>query len=407
MNQTPRLQDYRSRKKHALIGLMSGTSLDGVDAALVEILTDDREEIESVRLQKFHYLPYSDELREWVKSLCSVDTARLDKLTAVHYGLAEWYAHAVRELLKKADLSPEAIDAVCVHGQTVWHIDRPVPFPGPEGMTNVRASLQIGELSTLAERTGIPVVGNFRARDLAAGGVGAPLVPYADYVLFRHSEKGRLLQNIGGIANVTVLPAGAAIQEVTAFDTGPGNMVIDEIIQLLTDGKLRYDESGAMAAGGTVSSELLSGLLSDPYYRLAPPKSTGREVYGKAFAARLCSDARALGLSAEDIAATATALTAASIADAYRHFVFPHARVHEVIVSGGGAHNKTLLRMLRDELPDGIALTTAQAYGVPDDAKEAIAFAVLGHETLMGRPSNVPSVTGAKRAVPLGNICLY
>lgn len=272
-------------------------------------------------------------------------------------------------------------------------------------MTEVRASLQIGELSTLAERTGIPVVGNFRARDLAADGEGAPLVPYADYILFRHAEKGRLLQNIGGIANVTVLPAGASIEEVVAFDTGPGNMIMDQVVQIVTEGKLRYDEAGRLAASGVVSQPLLERLMQDPYYQIKPPKSTGREVYGKAFAQELLAEAGKLGLSSPDLIATVTALTATSIAQAYLQFVIPTTKVEEVIVSGGGAHNQTLLRMLQSQLGAGMTITTTQQFGMPDDAKEAVAFAILGHETLMGRPSNVPSVTGAKRAVPLGNIC--
>ncbi|MED4585002.1 anhydro-N-acetylmuramic acid kinase [Brevibacillus choshinensis] len=405
MDQPARLLDYRSKREHLLIGLMSGTSLDGIDAALVAIRTNGNGEIEDVALREFYYMPYSDDLREWVLNLCSVETARLDQLTAVHYGLSEWYAYAVNQLMEKAGVTAAEVDAVCNHGQTIWHIAGHTPFPGPTGMTEVRASLQIGELSTLAERTGIPVVGNFRARDLAADGEGAPLVPYADYILFRHAEKGRLLQNIGGIANVTVLPAGASIEEVVAFDTGPGNMIMDQIVQIVTEGKLRYDEAGRLAASGVVSQPLLARLMQDPYYQVKPPKSTGREVYGKAFAQEMLAEAGKLGLSGPDLIATVTALTAASIAQAYLQFVLPTTKVEEVIVSGGGAHNQTLLRMLQSQLGAGMTITTTQQFGMPDDAKEAVAFAILGHETLMGRPSNVPSVTGAKRAVPLGNIC--
>lgn len=405
MDQPAKLLDYRAKNEHVLIGLMSGTSLDGIDAALVAIRTDEQGEIEKVTLRDFFYMPYSDDLREWVMNLCSVETARVDQLTAVHYGLSEWYAYAVQQLMQKAGVTTAEVDAVCMHGQTIWHIAGRTPFPGPQGMTEVRASLQIGELSTLAERTGIPVVGNFRARDLAADGEGAPLVPYADYILFRHPQKGRLLQNIGGIANVTLLPASAAIDQVVAFDTGPGNMIMDQIVQLMTNGQMRYDEGGKLAAGGTVSSVLLEKWLQDPYYQIKPPKSTGREVYGIAFAQELFHDANQLGISQTDLLATVTALTATTIANAYMQFVLPTTKVEEVIVSGGGAHNQTLLAMLQRQLPTGMTVMTAQQFGMPDDAKEAVAFAILGHETLMGRPSNVPSVTGAKRAVPLGNIC--
>lgn len=405
MDQPAKLLDYRSKREHLLIGLMSGTSLDGIDAALVAIRTDENGEVEKVSLRDFYYMPYSDELRAWVLNLCSVETARIDTLTTVHYGLSEWYAYAVKQLMDKAGVTSGEVDAVCMHGQTVWHISGRTSFPGPTGMSEVRASLQIGELSTLAERTGIPVVGNFRARDLAADGEGAPLVPYADYILFRDPKKGRLLQNIGGIANVTVLPAGESIEKVVAFDTGPGNMIMDQIVQGITGGKLRYDEGGKLAATGIVSQEWLQRLLDDPYYKLQPPKSTGREVYGKAFAGDLLADSVKRGITGVDLLATVTALTATSIAQAYLQFVLPATKVEEVIVSGGGAHNQTLLRMLQSQLPSGITVMTTQQFGMPDDAKEAVAFAILGHETLMGRPSNVPSVTGAKRAVPLGNIC--
>jgi len=400
-----RLLDYRAKRDHLLAGLMSGTSLDGVDAALVCVRTDGTGAIEQVTLKHFAYLPYSEELRSLLFSLCSVETARLDRLSLAHYGLAEWYAHAVQLLLGKAKVSADEVDAVCAHGQTVWHMASGGPFPGPMGTVEVRASLQIGDLSTLAERTGIPVVGNFRARDLAAGGQGAPLVPYADYILFRDAKKGRMLQNIGGIANVTVLPAGCGIGQVLAFDTGPGNMVIDEVVRIVTEGRQHCDEAGRLAAGGSVVQPLLERLLDDPFYRLPPPKSTGREVYGTAFARRLAEEARLSGVSGADLIATVTALTACSIAEAYKRFIFPAFRVDEVIVSGGGAHNQTLLRMLKQHLPAEVAVTTAEQFGIPDDAKEAVAFAVLGHETLMGRPSNVPSATGAKKAVPLGNVC--
>ena len=399
------LRLYREKREHLLVGLMSGTSLDGVDAALVAIHTKADGAIERVALKAFSYLPYTDDLRDWLMRLCRLETARLDQLVVAHYGLAEWYAQAVRQLLEQANVPAADVDAVCVHGQTVWHIAGTTPFPGPKGELAVRASLQIGELSTLAERLGLPVVGNFRARDLAAGGEGAPLVPYADLILYGHPTKGRLLQNIGGIANVTVLPAAASPEQIYAFDTGPGNMLIDELVWRATKGRQRFDEGGRIAASGQVSAELLALFLQDAFYWQRPPKSTGREVYGKAFADRFVREGGKLQLAVPDLIATATALTARTIGIAYREHVFPRVRVDEVIISGGGAHNQTLLAMIRRELPADVALTTSAAYGVPDDAKEAVAFAILGHETLMGRPGNLPSVTGASRPVVLGNLC--
>ncbi len=396
---------YKEKQNHLLIGLMSGTSLDGVDAALVSIQTDEKQDISKVTMEGFHYMPYSDDIREKLMALCSLETARLDELVVAHFGLSEWYAYSVEQLLQATGISAAQVDAICMHGQTIWHVSGTTPFPGPQGSLPVRASLQIGELSTVAERTGIPVVGNFRARDLAAGGEGAPLVSYADMVLFRDAQKGRVLQNIGGIANVTVIPAGARMEQVFAFDTGPGNMVIDEIIKIGTDGLQRYDEGGELAASGRASQELIQIFLADPYYKLLPPKSTGREVYGKSFVEQFRAEAAKRGLSFEDVVASATALTALTITDAYKQFVFPKAQINEVIVSGGGGHNKTLLQMVKQELPAEIRVTTTAEFGIPDDAKEAVAFAILGHETLMGKPSNVPSVTGATKPVVLGNLC--
>ncbi|NRF94414.1 anhydro-N-acetylmuramic acid kinase [Paenibacillus frigoriresistens] len=403
-SQNQGLESYKAKKDHLVIGLMSGTSLDGVDAALVAIETDAQHQITNVSLKGFHYVPYSDEIRKRLMALCSVETSRIDDLVIAHYGLSEWYAFTVKQLMELTGASLDQVDAISTHGQTVWHVAGVETFPGPEGPLPVRASLQIGELSTLAERTGLPVVGNFHARDLAAGGVGTPLVPYGDKIIFGHPEKGRLLQNIGGISNVTVIPAGASFDQVFAFDIGPGNMVMDELVQISTGGAKRYDEGGQIAATGQVSQPLLDIFLADPFYQMKPPKGTGREVYGKAFVAKFKANADKLALSFEDTLATATALTATTITNAYKQFVFPVAHVQEVIVSGGGAHNQTLLNMIKQGLPDGFEVTTTAKYGIPDDAKEAVAYAILGHETLMGRPSNVPSVTGAPKPVILGNL---
>lgn len=405
MNPYERLMTYAERREHLLIGLMSGTSLDGVDAALVAIATNEAGEIADVSLKHFCYLPYSDELRERILSLCAVEIATLDQLVLANAGLSEWYAAAVARVLAEAGVRAEQVDAVCSHGQTVWHAPHEAAFPGPDGELRVRSTLQIGELSVLAERCGIPVVGNFRPRDLAAGGEGAPLVPYVDYMLFKSPHKGRILQNIGGIGNATVVPKGRAIDDVYAFDTGPGNMIMDALVKRETNGAERFDEGGKRAAAGRVSEELLQLYLQDPYYRRKPPKSTGREVYGLSFTEQFRADGEQRQLSFADILATATMLTARTIVQAYEHFIFPTAAIDEVIASGGGAHNETLLAMIRQQLPDGVKLTTAEAFGIPDDAKEALAFTVLGHETLMGRPSNVPAVTGASKPVVLGNVC--
>lgn len=399
-----RLHAYQDKQEHLLVGIMSGTSLDGIDTALVQIMTDDKGEISTVNLKAFEYTPYSEELRKRLLNLCSIETAQLDELVETNFGLAEWYAFAVNKLLTSSGTAPGEIDAICCHGQTVWHAPKPSAFPGPEGVVKVKSTLQIGSGPVLAERTGIPVIADFRSRDMAAGGEGAPLVPYVDRALFQSQTKGRVLQNIGGIGNATILPPKDSDQEVFAFDTGPGNMVIDTLVYLQTNGTQKYDYNGDIAATGIINVDLLNLFLQDNYYQLSPPKSTGREVYGLAFANRFLAEGKNRNLSFPDILATATALTAKSITQSYQQFIFPTIDIAEVILSGGGTHNKTLISMIKQGLPAAVSVKTTAEFGVPDDAKEALAFAILGHETLMGRPSNLPSVTGASRPVVLGNL---
>jgi anhydro-N-acetylmuramic acid kinase len=397
---------YASKADHRVIGLMSGTSLDGVDAALVRISTDSNGAVSRVDLLAHSALPYSEEIRGLVARLCVPDRARIDDLTYVHFGLSEWYARAVALVIRQAGVEASMVDAISMHGQTVWHAPVPRPFPGPGGNVEVKGTLQLGSPAVLRERTGIPVISDFRSRDMAAGGEGAPLAPYIDALLFGSPEEGRVVQNIGGIGNATVVPAGASLQDVFAFDTGPGNMVMDAVAAAASSGDERFDPDGRHAAKGNASLPEVENLMKDPWFARKPPKSTGREVYGAAFVEAFLGRTAARGLSFEDQAATATAFTAESITAAYRDFVFPRAAIRTVIVSGGGARNPTLLRMIQQKLPAGISVTTASAMGVPDLAREAMAFAVLGHESLMGRPGNLPAVTGARAAVVLGSITL-
>lgn len=400
------IASYRKKSQHLLIGLMSGTSLDGVDAALVHLATDEKGFIHNVELQEFICLPYTEALKQTLLSISLLESAKLDQIVIANVGVSEWYAKAVEELLCKAGIDASDVDAICSHGQTIWHAPNPAPFPGPDENVSVRASLQIGDISVLAERTGITVVGNFRARDMAAGGEGAPLVPFADHQLFKSVDKGRIVQNIGGIGNATVLPAGSGLEDVLAFDTGPGGMVVDAIVRRETNGAQSFDKDGRIAAEGTVCEPLLGEYLDHPYFKRRPPKSTGREMFDKAYVQQLIAQGKKRGLAFADIVATATALTATSIVNAYNDFVFPHTPIDEVIIGGGGAKNKTLLNMIASKLPANITVNTSTVYGIPADAKEAISFAILGHETLMGRPSNVPSVTGANRPVIQGTVCL-
>jgi anhydro-N-acetylmuramic acid kinase len=318
--------------------------------------------------------PYTARIRERLLGVsnCATHTAEISRL---NYEIAELYAKAV--------LRAGKVDLIGCHGQTIYH----------EGPKN---TLQIGEAAVLAERTGTPVVSNFRARDIAAGGQGAPLVPFVDYRLFRHRTRTRVALNIGGIANITVIPAGARPEDVVAFDTGPGNMVIDALTQEFTRGKQSYDRDGKIAASGNVNRALLEELLRDPYYRRRPPKSAGREQYGLEFVSRM----KQSGSELPDLITTATVLTASTVAMAVRRFVEGPL---DLIVSGGGAHNSTLMSHLAALLPKA-SLATSSDFGVDVDAKEAIAFAILAYETWRGRPSNVPSATGAWRAVLLGSV---
>jgi anhydro-N-acetylmuramic acid kinase len=349
---------------------MSGTSLDGIDVAVVEIAG------RRVSTIGFQSTPYAADVRRAILGVSNATTTTRE-ISRLNFLLGELYARAVR----RACRAYGPVELIGCHGQTIYH----------EGGAS---TLQIGEAAVIAERCGVPVVSDFRTRDIAAGGQGAPLVPYVDYLLFRHTRRTRIALNIGGIANITVIPAGAAASEVVAFDTGPGNMAIDALAREYTRGRQDFDRDGRIAARGRVNRPLLDRLLADPYYRKRPPKSAGREQYGAEFVQRM----KGSGLPLADLIATATVLTAATISMAAAPF---HAA--ELIVSGGGAHNPRIMAHLAAFLP-GVALATSADYGVDIDAKEAIAFAILAYETRRGKASNLPSATGARRAVVLGKM---
>ena len=397
---------YAAKSEHFVVGLMSGTSLDGIDATLVRILTAPDGRVSAVNLLAKSYLPYSDALRRQIDALCSPLTARIDELTYLHFALGEWYAKSVSMLLETSGWTAAAVDAISMHGQTVWHAPQPRSYPGPDGELQIKGTLQLGSAAVLRERTGISVISDLRSRDMAAGGEGAPLAPYIDAVLFGSTTEGRIVQNIGGIGNATVVPAGAENEDVFAFDTGPGNMVIDAVVAEGSGGKERFDDGGTLAAKGRVDEGLVARLMRDPYFSREPPKSTGREVYGIEFSRAFIEEAKAARLGFEDRVATATAFTATSIASAYKDFILPHTAIGKVVAAGGGARNATLLRMISGLLPEGIEVVPSASLGIPDEAREPMAFAVLGHESLMGRPSNLPAVTGARAPVVLGSITL-
>jgi anhydro-N-acetylmuramic acid kinase len=380
------LSGYASKDERLLIGLMSGTSADAVTAAAVKL----RGSVPDVQVQMLghHQHPIPGDIAAGIRSPTDLTAADVARLNAC---LGELFAQAALRAIEELGLSPDSVDAIASHGQTIVHLP------------DHRATLQVGEPSIIAERTGILTVAEFRYRDMAAGGQGAPLVALADYALFRSDTVSRAVQNIGGIANVTWLPAGGALDDVLAFDTGPGNMVIDEVVRLGTRGEGEMDEDGLLASRGRVDESHLARLLEHPFLELAPPKSAGREQFGREYTGRVYEELRADGLSLEDCVATVTALTAAAIAHSYREHL--PALPDEIIVGGGGAHNPSLLGTLRELLPEARLRTHAGA-GIPDVAKEAAAFAILANESLLGRPGNVPSATGARKAVPLGKIVL-
>jgi anhydro-N-acetylmuramic acid kinase len=374
-----------------VIGLMSGTSADGVDAALVRISGAPPEL--KWQVVAYHHLPHPPELREHIFTLFNLETGRVDLLCRLNFDLGRAFAQAALRVIEIAGLAPSQVDLIGSHGQTIWHI--PADQEGA-------STLQIGEPAVIAELTGIPVVSNFRTRDMAAGGQGAPLVAYVDTLLLTDPVKTRAAQNIGGIANVTYLPPlSGGLGQAFAFDTGPGNMLIDDAARRASDGRLQYDLDGRLAAAGNIHPCLLEELLDEPYLTRKPPKTTGRELFGAQLGSRIWQKAVGLGLHPADTLATLTAFTAESIARAYRDFL--PAQPEEVVVSGGGAHNPVLMHMLSNKLAPARLLLSDEV-GLAVEAKEAVAFAILAYETWHGRPGNLPAATGASRPVVLGSL---
>ncbi|MFO7173091.1 MAG: anhydro-N-acetylmuramic acid kinase [Bacillota bacterium] len=403
-----RLLAIANKPERLVLGLMSGTSVDGIDAALVRIRGGGADA--QVELVAFCTYPYPPGVRERILALCDPATSSVDAICHLNFVVGECFAQAALALCRDAGVDPAAVDLVGSHGQTIWH----QPDPIPEGDWLVRSTLQIGEPAVIAERLGCPVVADFRTRDMAAGGQGAPLVPYFDWVMLRHPRLNRAVQNIGGIGNVTYLPAGGGLEQVVAFDTGPGNMLIDGVVTLLTRGRQTYDADGRLAARGQVDPGLLGRLMAHPYLQQPPPRTTGREVFGLPFCRRLLQEyGLAEGTLVEasgegdrqrawNLVATVTAFTAHSIADAYRRFL--PGPVDEVLVAGGGARNPTLMRFLQEALGE-VPVRLMDELGINADAKEAMAFALLANDALLGLPTNVPGATGGRPSV-LGKVVL-
>ncbi len=390
-----------------VIGLMSGTSADGIDAVLMRI--ENAPPTLDWKLIAHVNIPYEENLRQDVFACFRPETGTVEHICKVNFALGRAFAEAALKVIEAARMSPHQIDLIGSHGQTVWHI--------PTG--EATSTLQIGEATVIAEMTGIDVINNFRTRDMAAGGQGAPLVAYVDQLLLTHPTLTRAAQNIGGVANVTYVPSQSLIINLQsskindqrlkmgdwrlgfAFDTGPGNMLIDDAVTRATNGKQTFDRDGDFASRGTVDGTLLSELMEEDYLYQKPPKTTGRELFGVQFGAEVWKKAKARNVSDEDIVATMTAFTARSIAQAYKDFL--PTQPDEVIVSGGGARNKTLMKMLSEHLAPARVFTSDEI-GVAVEAREAVAFAVLAYESFHGRRGNLPAATGARKEVVLGSL---
>jgi len=377
-----------------VIGLSSGTSVDGIDAALTDI-TGHGPRVR-LRLLAYRTFPYPRGLRPRLLALQS--GGRTEDVCHLNAYLGELFADAAKRLAESAGIPLRRIALIGSHGQTVAHR----PDPVREGRYRVRSTLQIGEPSVIAERTGILTVADFRPRDLAAGGQGAPLTPLIHHRCFSHPRRNRLVVNLGGITNVTWLPAGGSLDRLVAFDTGPGNMVIDGLMERMTGGRRTMDRHGRTASAGTVRLELLRSLLRHPYLRLPLPKTTGRELFGRPMVDRLWRRVSP-SVPPRDLIATVTAFTASSIVDAYDRFLSPRGAIHDVIVGGGGVYNKVLMGQLADGF-EPVPVHSMAVYGIDPKAIEAMAFALLAYTTMQGEPNNIPQVTGASHTVMLGKI---
>jgi anhydro-N-acetylmuramic acid kinase len=386
-----------NEKPMLVLGMMSGTSADGIDVALARI--SGAPPNLNAMLLGHTSVKFPAALRKEILRVAEQHSITAGALSQLNFRLGELFADAALAACRKFRIPPKKMALIGSHGQTIFHQGKPVDFLGRP----TASTLQIGEPAIIAARTGITTVGDFRPADIALGGQGAPLVPYVDYLLYRHRKVGRVSLNLGGIANITVLPRAAKPHQVFAFDTGPANMLIDALVSHFTRGRLRFDENAQLASQGRSVPALLDDLLRDPYLKVAPPKSTGREYYGNAYLKKLLALGRRYRAKPNDLIRAATIFTALSVVDALNRFVIPKSKIHQLIVSGGGAHNPLILAQLAAALPD-IEVLPSGRLGVPEDAKEAFAFALLAYETFHQRPANLPSATGARGPAILGKI---
>lgn len=391
------LKPICAKPERLVIGLMSGTSADGIDAALCRIRGNGL--TTRVTMEAFHCTDFEAPLRERILTLAGGEVGGTRELLLLSALLGRLYAESCLALCCQAGVKPSDIDLVGSHGQTLWHQPAPADYLGYQ----ITGTLQMGEPSYINEALGCPVVSDFRVRDMAAGGQGAPLVPYTEFLLYRDENATVGLQNIGGIGNLTVLPRGGSLADTFAFDTGPGNMVMDQLVARMTSGEKRFDEGGKLAAQGHVHPGLLAFMMQDPYLKRKPPKTSGRECYGAPYVDALVREAEALGVSPLDQLATATRFTAECIRSAIENDCT--AKPEKLIVGGGGSQNPTLMAMLADCLP-GVRVLRNEDLGLDSNAKEAVAFALLANEYLFQNCGNVCRVTGARHPVVLGKLSL-
>lgn len=417
-----KLQRILHKKKKTAIGLMSGTSVDGIDAVLADIESDflsapeaDKTASEadaagctgnlsrpgSIRIKERAFItaPYPRDVQKRLLDIASGSFGGSAELCAMNFYLGELFADACFEVCRTAGIPISEVDFIGSHGHTVFHAPEPQCIFGK----NIQSTLQIGEAAVIAERTGCLTVSDFRVRDTAAGGFGAPLVPFTEYLLYGEPGKTIALQNIGGIGNITILPAHGSIHDITAFDTGPGNMLLDGLVRIITGDKAFYDEDARLASKGVMDEGLLAFLKSDPYPYKKPPKTTGREYYSHEFIQRIYKTGTQAGLSGETILRTTARYTAFCIAHSCTAFNLPYPDT--LIVGGGGSKNPVILEDLRSLLP-GCRVITNEDAGKNSDSKEAAAFAILAHETLYGKPNNVPAATGARHFAVMGKISI-
>jgi anhydro-N-acetylmuramic acid kinase len=384
-------------KPMLVLGLMSGTSADGIDVALARI--SGAPPHLHAKLLGHTSSKFPPPLRKEILRVAEQHPITAGELSQLNFRLGEVFAEAALAACRTFRVSPKRIALIGSHGQTIFHQGKPAPYLG----RRTASTLQIGEPSVIAARTGITTAGDFRPADIAIGGQGAPLVPYADFLLYRHDKLGRVSLNLGGIANITIVPAAAKPEQIFAFDNGPANMLIDALVSHFTRGRQRFDEDARIAQAGRSIPTILDELMRDPYLKLAPPKSTGREYYGHAYLKKVLALGKKHRAKPADLIRAATIFTALSVVDALHRFVLPKTKIRQLIVSGGGARNPLILAQLTAAL-DSIELIPSSRLGVPEDAKEAFAFALLAYETFHRRPSNLPSATGANAPAILGKI---